>query len=215
MFSVEQQPRIGEVVAIKAAEKNPIAIRLWRPHSRAASWIVAKYRPDPLDDDDTDPLWISTLQVRFRHLQFTESGHLTKSSQRKMGKAMSGHRDTTTTTTQSGKGKTSYRRPPPRSMTRRRTAAASHRTPTAKASKVVSLPKRTPPVAPKARRPHPRYNLLGVQQPDPTVTAPSQPRRFNARYNLRRGNPSEVTRSKATPSSLSPRAKIEAWACFF
>ena len=88
--SLQQQPRIGQVVKLRPGEKNPIALRLWRPSRKADSWIVAKYKPDKDVDNEECYTWISPVMIRYRNIQFDTEGYLTAESRTKMRRAMKG-----------------------------------------------------------------------------------------------------------------------------
>ena len=170
-----------------------------------------------MDDEDTDPLWISPLQVRFRKLKFSESGYLTKPSQRKMAKAMNGIKSNTPS-----RSKAKNRATSPTKRDKKR--PSRHSTRRTKANQVVSQSNyQFPENAHLPRRkPNTRYNLRGTApRPITTVStrvtspkrikarpSPSRVRRPNGRYNLRGTTPSN--RSTGSISEAQKR-KIGAW----
>ena len=90
VFAENQEPRIGTVVAINEKERTPIGVRLWRPSSKAASWVVARYR---LDEDKVEKRqWITPTQVQHRGLKFTREGFLDRHSRKLMARAIRGTR---------------------------------------------------------------------------------------------------------------------------
>ena len=181
--SLQQQPRIGQVTKLRPGEKNPIALRLWRPSSKAASWIVAKYKPDKDVDNEECYTWISPVMIRYRNIKFDTDGFLTAESRAKMRKAMKGKR---------------VKAPPSPSPDKAKTPAAPSAPPSRPARRRTEDPKTTPPVRPKPisnRKPNSRYFLRGTAKAKahhqttpgkrPSLAAAWGPTP-TARYNLRR-----------------------------
>ena len=80
MFAQQLQPRFGVIAEINPTLTKPIAVMLWKPHSKSKSLLKARFKSTLHLDTGEEITRIAPAQIK-THVSFNDEGFISKKSQ--------------------------------------------------------------------------------------------------------------------------------------
>ena len=88
-FSMDQQPRLGKVVAVDPTLPRPVTVRLFEPSTGARKLSLAVFRPVPIEDDGVGGhVQLHLFQIRFGFEALLGTGKLPVVIRHKLDKSL-------------------------------------------------------------------------------------------------------------------------------
>ena len=87
LFSLNQQPRIGQVVEIRNHDQRPIVVQLWKPHRRVKDFISARFAPHS-DGDEPSLQAMTAARIRVSDLRINDRGYFFPGSKKALRKCL-------------------------------------------------------------------------------------------------------------------------------
>ena len=81
MFTLEQKPSMGKVVAIDQTATKPITVELWEPDAKVKFLHKARFKK-ALEGDQPVLVLLNIMQIKAKGLTLVEGGHLSPTSQK-------------------------------------------------------------------------------------------------------------------------------------